>query len=202
VKSRRITPIARSWLARRRPLPPPSSPIAIRSGERVVWSGTGHPRSMILFALALTTAAPLAVGFVAGRRELLLVACVMAGTWLLVDRVRVTVGPYGIRASMGMLGWPRISLPIDEILQSSTLDVRPSRWGGWGYRGSLTVIKRSAMILRSGEGIRVDLTDGRVFVVSVDDASTGASVLQGAVERHTLARERSTPSRDSHLRRP
>jgi len=33
-------------------------------------------------------------------------------------------------------------------------------------------------VLRSGPGIRVDLRDGRVFAVTVDDAATGAAVLE------------------------
>jgi hypothetical protein len=73
---------------------------------------------------------------------------------------------------MGTLGFPRVSIPIDQIAQVSTLDIKPIRWGGWGYRGSLRAFKRAAMIVRAGEGIRIDLNGGRIFIVTVDDATT------------------------------
>lgn len=47
--------------------------------------------------------------------------------------------------------------------------------------GSLKVMKQAAMVIRGGDGIRLDLIGGLVFVVSVDDAATGASVLQAAI---------------------
>jgi hypothetical protein len=40
------------------------------------------------------------------------------------------------------------------------------------------------MIVRAGEGIRIDLNDGRIFIVTVDDATTGAAVLQGTIQSY------------------
>jgi hypothetical protein len=41
----------------------------------------------------------------------------------------------------------------------------------------LSLFGRAAVVLRGGEGLRLDLSRGRIFVVTVDDAATGAAVL-------------------------
>jgi hypothetical protein len=169
---------------RKRPLPTPASPINIQSGERVVWAGTGHPRPVMIVGQVVATGANVLIGVLASRWEFVIAAGAMICVWLLLDRVSVTVGPFGMRASMGLLGFPRLSIPIDQIAQVSTLDIKPTRWGGWGYRGSLRAFKRAAMIVRAGEGIRIDLNDGRLFIVTVDDATTGAAVLQGTIQSY------------------
>ena len=38
-------------------------------------------------------------------------------------------------------------------------DVSPMRWGGWGYRGSIKMFGRGAVIQRAGPGIQIDLTE-------------------------------------------
>jgi hypothetical protein len=53
-------------------------------------------------------------------------------------------------------------------------EVDPRRYGGWGYRGSLRLYRRAALNLRKGAGLRLELHDGRVFVVTVDDADTAS----------------------------
>jgi hypothetical protein len=50
-------------------------------------------------------------------------------------------------------------------------------WGGWGYRGSRRAFGRSAVVLRGGGAIRLLLTDGTKFAVTVDDAAAGAGLL-------------------------
>jgi hypothetical protein len=51
------------------------------------------------------------------------------------------------------------------------------QWGGWGYRGSLKLMKQAAVVLRAGPGLRLDMTGGRVFVVTIDDPGTAAALL-------------------------
>jgi hypothetical protein len=52
--------------------------------------------------------------------------------------------------------------------------------GGWGYR---VRPERSGFVLRSGEGIVLRLTDGREFVVTVDDAATAAALFNAYLDR-------------------
>lgn len=72
-----------------------------------------------------------------------------------------------------------VDIPLDQIEVVEVIDVNPWRWSGWGYRGSLKVFRRAAFVARRGPGIKVTLKDGRVFVVTVDDAEEGARVLRG-----------------------
>jgi hypothetical protein len=169
------------------PLPAAAVPIPTRSSERVVWSGTSRPRPILFILTAAIVAVTIVIGIATGRWGVSAISTVLCVVSLVMMGNRVTVGPNGLRASMGLFGFPRVNLPLDRIVQASALDIRPSKWGGWGYRGSLKVMKQAAMVIRGGDGIRLDLTGGLVFVVSVDDAATGASVLQAAIAARPAA---------------
>jgi hypothetical protein len=55
--------------------------------------------------------------------------------------------------------------------------------GGWGYRGSLKLFRRAAVVTRLGEALQVDLTGARRFCVSVDDPAAFVAALDGASRR-------------------
>ena len=82
-----------------------------------------------------------------------------------------------MRVAYGWLRWPSTRIGIDAIRQATAIDVRPSAWGGWGYRGSLRLNRRAAVVVRAGEGLRLDLRGGRVFLVTVDGAVNAAGLL-------------------------
>lgn len=93
---------------------------------------------------------------------------------VLIRQKRLTVefaGPY----------WRPLVLPLDRIETVSVVDVRPMRHGGWGYRGSLRLFKRLAVVLRSGPGIRIELVGGGWLVITVDDAESACAALQTAL---------------------
>jgi len=69
----------------------------------------------------------------------------------------------------GRLRRPVTTVPLADVETAEVVAVRPMRHGGWGYRGSLRVFRRAAVILRKGPGVRVGLRRGRVFLVTVDD---------------------------------
>ncbi|MNY73206.1 hypothetical protein D3C86_2119390 [compost metagenome] len=54
-------------------------------------------------------------------------------------------------------------------------------FGGWGLR--LSTDRRFGVVLRSGEAIEVLRRSGKRFVVTVEDAATGAALLEALVER-------------------
>ena len=83
----------------------------------------------------------------------------------------------------GLLRWPRTSVPIHRIATARAIDIRPADWGGWGYRGSLTLMKRAAVVLRAGPGIRLDLHDGKVFAVTINDPQDAVRLLNAEVSR-------------------
>ena len=107
---------------------------------------------------------------------------VSGGALLLLERVEVCVDEHGLVARTRW-GWPRVHFPLEDIEAVTALDVRPSRWGGWGYRGSVRLVRRAAWVLHRGPGIRLELTRSREFVVAVDDAEAGAAALDGLLTR-------------------
>jgi hypothetical protein len=99
--------------------------------------------------------------------------------WLLaaID-VTVDVGGLTVTSVLGRFRWKRI--PVERIAHAEATGIEPLRWGGWGYR----LIKHgSAIVLRRGPGLRVDLVDGRVFAVTVDDPEPAAALLNDLVGR-------------------
>jgi hypothetical protein len=50
----------------------------------------------------------------------------------------------------------------------------------FGYRGSLLVFG-SAAVVRRGPALRLSLRDGKTFLVTVDDAATGAALLNDLI---------------------
>jgi hypothetical protein len=59
------------------------------------------------------------------------------------------------------------------------IEVRPVQWGGWGYRGSVRVFKKAAVVLRKGPGLRLRLRNGAQFAVTVPGAEPAAALLNG-----------------------
>ncbi|MFC7405187.1 DUF1648 domain-containing protein [Georgenia alba] len=98
---------------------------------------------------------------------------------MLVWEVRVDAS--GLTAR-GTLGWPRQHVPAREVVEARTATVSPFReFGGWGLRTA--VDGTVGVVIRSGEAIAVERTGGRRLVVTVDDAATGAALLNTFAER-------------------
>jgi hypothetical protein len=55
----------------------------------------------------------------------------------------------------------------------------------FGYRGSLLIFGAAAVILRRGPALKLTLRDGKTFLVTVDDAATGAALLNDLLKAET-----------------
>jgi hypothetical protein len=125
---------------------------------------------VLVFGIALTAlvASPVPV------LVCLLAAVVVAH----LRHIAVTVDETHLRVAFA---WPlvRVAIPLADIERLEYVpDLRPVRYGGWGYRGSLRLLKRAAVILRRGEGVIFALTGNRRFIVTVDDAESLAQAVQ------------------------
>ena len=160
---------------------PPAMSLA--PGERVFWSSTLSARWPRISSLATLLVALV----VAQLTELLVVMILLAIAMGLAafSRIRVTADQSGLQVRYGFFGWPRTSVPIHRIATAQAIDIRPADWGGWGYRGSLALMKRAAVVLRAGPGIRLDLHDGKIFAVTIDDPQNPARLLNAEVSRLT-----------------
>jgi len=169
------------------PVPPtaPQSeavePLPLAPGERAMWARTATmgAAGQVVLALALValvaqTAVLLAQSadswWITGLVTVLLAAFVAAGL-----AVRVRVDPAGL-VVRSLLGWPRTTIPAAAVKAVRVVRIDPfGQFGGWGWRMGLD--GRRGFVLRAGEGLEVARTDGRVFVVTVDDAATAAALL-------------------------
>jgi hypothetical protein len=153
-------------------------------GERTAWTGRAHlawwlPLVLIAIGAILVLSARGAIGAVP--------AAVLVLVYLAFGWIRVGVDVRGLRIRYGLLPWPVTSVPLDHISQAERIDLRPLDWGGWGYRGSRKAFRRAAVVLRSGDAIKLKLTDGTEFAVTVDDAATGAALLADLLGRQGVS---------------
>lgn len=154
--------------------------------EHVVW--TGQLRNSLLSATGMFMF--VVAGFIwlaAGQWISVLVIVVSAVAVLATASFTVRADRTGLVVRYGFLPWPRTHIAIEDIERASVIDVRPREWGGWGYRGSLTLMKQAAAVLRAGQGIRLDLRNGKVFVVTIDDPEVAVGLLNAQVQRAALA---------------
>ena len=93
----------------------------------------------------------------------------------------VTVDARGLVAR-ARLPRPRVVVPLAEVESAAVVQVNPLReFGGWGLR--MGVDGRVGVVLRGGEALEVARTGGRRVVVTVDDAATGAALLNTLATR-------------------
>ncbi|MFC5156735.1 hypothetical protein [Streptomyces amakusaensis] len=98
---------------------------------------------------------------------------------VLFARTRVAVDSRrGLTVSVARLPIRRISL--DRIVAVRSGYARLADLGGFGYR---VMPGRQALSLRAGDALWLELTSGREFVVTVDDAETAARLLTELSER-------------------
>jgi hypothetical protein len=155
---------------------------------RVAWFGHARSAAFLLGGAAGTIAGAILVvlsvgGRVGSAAALSTVLVVVGAVFLAFAAVDVRIDGSGLVVRSGSLHWPRVRIPLHRIAAGSAIDLRPTAWGGWGYRGSLRLLGRAAWVLRSGEGLEVELRDGTRFAVSVDNADQAAAVLNGLLAR-------------------
>ena len=164
----------------------PASSMQLGPGERVVWVGAAHSRPLasigvvgLLVAAVCAFFVPL-VGVVGG-----VVVGVVALLLLATSSLSVRVDSRGLHTLWGPFGWPRMRMPLDEIVNAHAEDIAPMKWGGWGYRISR---RGTASVVRGGPGIVVERDGKADYAVTVDGADRGADVLNALLARGRRAR--------------
>lgn len=166
--------------------------LEVEPGEAVVWSGrSGATWPAALGALLLVVAAGTHV--LAGNAwvtGLLVVVALVVASML---SVRVTVGPAGLVVRGGVVaGFPRTTVPLDEIDDVRVEDVELLSYGGLGYRVAPGV---RAIVPLPGAGLRVVRDHDHDVVVTVPGASEAASVLAAHLRQSGAARSHGEESR-------
>jgi hypothetical protein len=153
---------------------------ALIAGERSTW--TAHLDAGPAIGVAIGAVAMVLAFVVVTRVWALLIVVGVVGTviasmfwWVVrVDSTGLTV--------RSALGWPRVRVPLDEVVRADVIQVRPLRdFGGWGLRVGRG--GRVGVVLRGGEALSVQRTGGRSVAVTVQEAATAAGVLNALADR-------------------
>lgn len=147
--------------------------IGLRAGERAVWTGRARAPWAGPIAVVLVTAGA-ATGTVTGQWVTGTVLLVIGVPLFAFTSVRVRVAARGVTIGYGPLGLRLTRFPLGRIVAAEAVH-RTST--AFGYRGSLLVFGYAAVILRRGPALKLTLRDGKTFLVTVDDAVTGAALL-------------------------
>jgi hypothetical protein len=152
------------------PLRPPATTVEPAPISRAShWRGTASSPGQLLGAGIGVAILLLAPGVLRWLGLLLIVL------GALMSRLAVVIDAGGVRVRMGGFV-PVRRYRLDAISRAGSQFVDPAQWGGWGYR---MIPGGSAVVIRAGEGIVLDLATGRRFAVTVDDSEEGAGVVNG-----------------------
>jgi hypothetical protein len=165
----------------------PTEALPLAPGERAYWSGSAFNGGLVLLALfVMLEGGVLHLAFrkTPGMAEwnLALHAFVML-LFMFMWKVRVTLNERALTIHYGQLGWPRQRILLDRIISAQTFELVPMEHGGWGYRGSLKLTRRAAVVVRSGLALGLELEGGKRLSITVDDAETAARLINGFVSR-------------------
>jgi hypothetical protein len=164
---------------------PAAAPVApvmdLADGESAVWLAS--LRSVPLLLLGIATSI-IGLILISTTNWVVGAAIILASIPLTaLATLHVRADRSGLRITYGWLPWPSTHVALADIETAQVIDVRPREWGGWGYRGSLKLMRKAAVVHRAGPGIRLDLDNGKVFVVTIDDADTGVALLNALRQR-------------------
>ncbi|QYF74012.1 hypothetical protein [Cryobacterium sp. PAMC25264] len=161
----------------------PQSPavvVTIAPTETAAWITTVTVPLFALTSLALLITAAV-LFFLAARNGTAgedlwgaAVLAVISVPLLAFARLRISADWRGLKVVTGILGISLKSIPLTAIESVRTDILEPTQWGGWGYR---FMPGKSAIILRAGAGIIINLTNGKQFALSLKAPEIPAAVL-------------------------
>ncbi|MEM9656674.1 MAG: hypothetical protein AAGA65_31660, partial [Actinomycetota bacterium] len=149
--------------------------MTITPGERVVFTETISPTWMLWLAGTMLAGAAALAWFAV--RPVAIIVALFALPLVLFATMRVQADHRGLTVRSAVPGIRFARVRAEEIEQATVIDVEPLKWGGWGYRGSLRLAGTAAVVLRRGPGVHLALTGDRIFVVTLDDPTAAAAVL-------------------------
>jgi hypothetical protein len=155
----------------------PRSSLGLRVGERAVWTGRARARwPLATWWLAVT----LGLGVLdrALISQLIFVGVVVAISLLGFTSVRVTVAARGVTVGYGPLRLRLTRIPLRRIAFAEAVEREKSILP---ITGSLLTFGDVSVVLRGGPALQLTLRDGKTFLVTVDDAATGAALLNDLI---------------------
>lgn len=172
----------RLWPKRKHSNGEPSPSMDLTPGQRAVWLGSAQNRWLWLLgvlplgSVLFTTRTSSQMAIVTSVAAV--AALVLADAFSLVS---VKVDRFGVHIKCGYLGVIRRTIALADVTRAEVFELAPMAHGGWGYRGSLWLMNRAAIVVRGGTALRLALASGKELSVTVDNAHDGASLINGMV---------------------
>jgi hypothetical protein len=94
-----------------------------------------------------------------------------------VVRVVQTGDGRALEVVYGPGGFVRQVFEPGEVEAAYARHLSFAQMGGWGYRGSLRLLRQAALVTRRGDALEVQLTHKRRFIVTVDEPADFVSAL-------------------------
>lgn len=89
--------------------------------------------------------------------------------WRVIVRVVETPEGRALEVLYGPGGFVRQIFEHDELEEAYARDFSFAQMGGWGYRGSLRLLRQAALVTRRGEALELILRGKRRFIVTVNE---------------------------------
>lgn len=146
----------------------------LKTGQRGVWiASTANP---ILGGLGIAVIVGAVITWSMPSVAIALIGLVL----LWSSQVRVTASDRGVTIGVGPVAWPSRTVPLTGLEGAEPVMVSPLSYGGWGYRARPGV---RAVIVRGGEGIRLQRPDKSDLIITVPDSDQGARLVNTLTER-------------------
>ena len=87
----------------------------------------------------------------------------------------------GFSIQFGVLSFLHRTIDWNNVAKVEVINVRPTEWGGWGYRW-VPWRKGTAAVLRKGPGLKFEFGNGRVFVVTISDADNALAAIRRVMD--------------------
>lgn len=165
----------------RRPAAEPKNraSVGLREGQRGVFFA--QVTSPLMAGVSIALLASGALVLLSASWVLAAALCALSAVVLMFAHVSVSIDEAGVHIAYGPLSFPRQTIPLQDVVLAEAVEVRPMAYGGWGYRGSLRIAGKAALVLRAGVGIKLSLEQAKTFVVTVDDAASAAGLINDLV---------------------
>ncbi|MYS24221.1 hypothetical protein GA0115240_16143 [Streptomyces sp. DvalAA-14] len=163
---------------------------------------TGRASNRMQWVLAAAGAACLALGIdlavdgpgTSGLAPLVMsvVGCLAVGLLVLFGtvaftHVHVRIDYDAVHVRCGHIGLPRRRIPLEDV-SGAEVDalISPRTWGGWGYRWRPEL--GTAVVVRRGPGVVIELGGGRHFTVTVDDPEGAVRTIRDCLRLRGVGR--------------
>lgn len=164
------------------PAPADAERLDLPAGHTAVWSAR-TPSATIAVVLGGATAAFGLVLAAAASWWILAILLPVAALLVASSSYRITIGPGAIDVSGLLFGFPRLRVPMAEVVRADAGEVDAWSFGGWGIR--LGANNETAVLTRSGPALVVTRTDGAVLRISLDDPEPAAATVATLLDRRS-----------------